>query len=260
MWDQILGALGQLQTINSDTTKTFRIRSVSAHPDKCSFTLTGEEHRDQSLFTSIFELLGLIGKPVVAESKLDDTGLRLTFVTETGPSSTELESEIFVARKALNTCLVSITRPTAGIFIVLGLLTVFTIIGPLIAYILYKRQKHKVSFGFDSSSDVGLVLSFIGDESLQGKLLPLLAIGRNYLSLSSGADAPTPTSEPPAPPPAADAGVRDIECRINGQEVFLVTKAELIQMARGGSLKRSDEVRRVGQTWVAADRIAGLFR
>lgn len=258
MWDQILGALGQLQTINSDTTKTFRIRSVSAHPDKRSFTLTGEEHRDQSLFASIFELLGLIGKPVVAESKLDDTGLRLTFFTETGPSSTELESEIFVTRKALNACLVSIARPTAGIFIVMGLLTVFTIIGPLVAYILYKKQKHKVSFGFDSSSDVGLVLSFIGDESLQGKLLPLMAIGRNYLSTTF--DAPTPSSEPPAPPPAADAGVRDIECRINGQEVLLVTKAELIQMARDGSLKRSDEVRRVGQAWVAADRIAGLFR
>lgn len=260
MWDQILGVLGQLQTLNSDTTKTFRVRNVSARPDTRSFTLTGEEHRDQSLLTSIFELLGLVGKPVIVEATLDEPGLRMTFFTDTGPSSKELESEFFVARKALTTCLISITRPTAGIFIVLGLLTIFTIIGPLIAYILYKRQKHKVSFGFDSSSDIGLVLSFVGDESLQSKLQPLVTIGRGYLS--SAADTSSASPEPTAspPPPAADAAVRDIECRINGQEVFLVTKAELIQMARDGSLKRSDEVRRVGQAWVAAERIAGLFR
>lgn len=256
MWDQILGALGQLQTIHSDTTKTFRLKSVSTHSDKHFFTLTAEEHRDNSLTTSVCELLGLIGKPVIAELKLDHTGLRLAFVTETSPSSTQLESEIFVTRNALSTCLVSITRPTAGIFVVLGLLTVFTIVGPLIAYILYKRQKHKMNFGFDSSSDVGLVLSFVGDESLQGKLLPLLAIGRNYLSEDN--DLPTTPPEPPIQ--AADVAVRDIECRINGHEVLLVTKAELIQMARNGSLKRSDEVRRVGQTWATAERIAGLFR
>jgi hypothetical protein len=259
MLDQILGALGQLKSLNSDTTKTFRLRNISACSDNRSFTITGEEYRNQSFFTSIFVSLGLVDKPVVVEAQLDEVGLRMTVLTEKGPSSTDLEYEAFVSRKALSACLVSVKRPASGIFIVLGLLTIFTIIGPLIAYILYKRQKHTISFGFDSSSGVGLVLSFIGDESLQGKLLPLMAIGRSYLG--SVADSPSSSPEPAASPPVlTDAAVRDIECRINGQDRFLVTKGELIQMARDGSLKRSDEVRRVGQAWVAAERIAGLFR
>lgn len=260
MWDQILGIFGHLQTINADTTKTFRVKNVTAYQDAREFAITGEEHRDQTLLTPLFELLGLVEKPVNIEAKLDDSGLRMTFVTDAGSSAMVLESELFVARKALSACVISITRPKTGIFIMLGLLTIFTIIGPLIAYILYKRQKHKISFGFDSSSEVGLMLSFTGDGSLQGKLLPLMAIGRDYLSRANDealAVPELPTSFPALP---VDPAGRDIECRIDGQKVYAVTKAELIQMAREGSLKRTDEVRKLGQLWVAAERVSGLFR
>lgn len=255
MWDQIIGAIGQLQTINSETTKPFRIKDVSPNQARGTFTLIGEEHREQSLSLYFLDLLGLVDKPLFVESTLDETGLRLTFFREAEEPARELESDIFVTRKALSLCLISVTRPATRTFVLLGLLTIFTIIGPVIAYILFRRQKHKVSFGFDSSSDVGLVLTFVGDRSLLAKLLPLMEMSRNCLSHS---DDIIPANHNASDPPAA-AG-RDIECRINGKDTCLVSKAELIQMARDGSLKKSDQLRRIGHTWVNAEKIPGLFR
>jgi len=210
--------------------------------------------------TSLLELLGLLSSPIAVKAQLDAAGLHMTFSKDADQPATALESDIFVARKDLSGCVMSITRPTSGLYIVIGLTTIFTIIGPLIAYILYRRQKHKCSFGFDSSSDVGLVLSFVGDGSLQSQLMPLMAVAKAYLSSDSDLSEASP--EPPTfqPSSLADGAVRDIECRLNGREVCLVSKAELIQMARDGILKRSDEVRKQGQTWVAAERVTGLFR
>jgi hypothetical protein len=257
MLDQVLGLLGQLQESNSlAQTKSFRIRKIALDAPNLSYTILAEEARTASVLTPLLEALGLVEPPYVVESKLTSDGCGLVVFRESSAEQRSIVCNVVVSRKHLCGYVLACDRPTRAKYVIMGLITIFTLIGPLVAYWLYKKQKHKVSFGFDSASDLGLVLTFVGGETLETQARELMDVGRKYL-VAAGDDCREDTTTA-TPPSQTSIAAKDFECRIDGQ-FYQVTKSELIQMARDGRLKRSDELRRPGQVWVIAERVNGLF-
>ena len=257
MLDQVLGFLGQLQESTSlAQKKSFRIRKIALDAPNFSYTILAEEARTASVLTPLLEALGIVDPPYMVECKLSSDGCGLVFFKESAAEKRSLESDVLVSRKHLCGYVLTCDRPTRAKYVIMGLITIFTLIGPVVAYWLYKKQKHTVSFGFDSTSDLGLVLTFVGGETLETQARELMAVGRKYL-VTAGVDS-CEDNATATPPSQASIAAKDFECRIDGR-FCQVTKAELIQMARDGRLKRSDEVRRPGQVWVTAERVNGLF-
>ena len=259
MLDQVLGLLGQLQESNAlAQKKSFRIRTVALDAPNLTYTILAEEARTASVLTPLLEALGIVEPPYVVECKLTSEGCGLVFFKQSSAEQRSVESDVLVSRKHLCGYVLTCDRPTRAKYVIIGLITIFTLIGPLVAYWLYKKQKHTVSFGFDSTSDLGLVLTFVGGETLETQARELMAISREYLVAAGGdhcEDTPATTA---ALPSRVNGAAKDFECRIDGR-LYQITKSELIQMARDGRLKRSDEVRRPGQAWVTAERVNGLF-
>lgn len=259
MLDQIIGIVGQLQEANANTKKLLRIRKIDLDEHNNTYTILADEDRKRGLLTPLLEVIGLLKQPFVVESKLDQDGFSLVFFEESPQNPRRVESEVYVSRAHLVGCVSAYERPSRNVFVFWGLATIFTLIGPVVAYMLYKKQRHSVSFGFDNDGDVGLVLTFVGNDVVESQARQLMSIGKKYLCATTADNRSHGASQPVATAMAGSGLPKELECRIRGK-IYQVTKPELIQMARDGRIGKLDEVRRPGQAWIPAERVNGLFQ
>lgn len=271
MWDVIVSNLvSNLQGGAAVGLKQFDPPSrVSSGTEGSEFAFKATEHREGVLWV-LLQGLGLVDPPAELTYKAGPDGVG--FSLRTGiQGNYSSESDVFVARKSINCVARSFSRPHSLIFWVIGILTCFTLVGPVVAYLLYKRQKHTASFGFDTDSDIGLVVTFVGNASIDQQLRPLWAQGMSYVSRCETADgvaygdgvALAAESGRIATAPRGGAGQSGtspgkILVGING-EVQSVTRQQLVEMARLGQLTSSDKVSTDGQKWLPAGNIRGLF-
>lgn len=244
--------------------------SVAAARDGSGLSFEAVEFRE-GFFTDLLQAIGLIDPPATLKYQADADGVLLSTRTGREGNFTN-EVDIFVARKNVLAVARSYTKPRALLFIIIGIATVVTIIGPIIALLLYLRQKHTASFGFDTDLDIGLVISFVGGRDLDRQLQPLWDQGKQYVLEGQTSAVVTPTSTPGpesinmhwADPPQPDPiGTYDVEpgkilVQLNGQ-VQSLTKQQLTTLARQGKISPSDQVSIDGRKWLSASKVRGLF-